>query len=79
MRKGSRKKLFGWLFLFLFGSLAYPIFTVDEYWVGGQIMFSLIVAVYLLLFKFVLWIIYDDPTENDWLPAAIRLLSELRF
>ena len=74
MREGSRKKLFGWMFLFLFGSLAYPIFTVDEYWVCGQITFSLIVAVYLLVFKLVLWLIYDDRTKNDWLPAAYPIV-----
>jgi hypothetical protein len=70
MRKSSIKKMYGWVFLFLFGSLAYPIFTVDEFWIGGQVAYSLIIAVYLLVFKIVLWLIYEDPTENDWLPAA---------
>jgi hypothetical protein len=45
--------LCGWFSLFIVGSFAYPLFTVDEYWIGGQIGFSLIVAVYLLVFKFV--------------------------
>jgi hypothetical protein len=85
MRKKSNKGIYGWLFLFLIGSLAYPIFKVDEFWIGGQVLFSLIIGVYLLVSKFVLRSIYDDPIENDWLPAAypigigITLLALIRL
>lgn len=85
MRKNSNRGIYGWLFLFLIGSLAYPVFKADEFWIGGQVLFSLIIGVYLIVFKFVLWSIYDGPIENDWLPAAypigigITLLTLMRL
>lgn len=71
--------LYGWLSLFIVGSFAYPLFTVDDYWIGGQIGFSLIVAVYLLVFKFVMWVFNEDPIKNDWLPAAYPIGIGITF